>query len=174
MKLATSTLLIGSAVAFAPSLTRRSATSLAIGREGNVELGGNTWKPDRLVLDFWYDCKCCIRCSRPRDCRSHLFFNRFCISLSFSVKFSEKMGSTVSFALLLGPTVRFHGFLIAHYFPSSFYSYPHRTLETTSPRDTIPKRRLPSQLAWVARKPRIRDAVVLSSPVWKIWALTRW
>lgn len=56
MKLATSTLLIGSAVAFAPSLTRRSATSLAIGREGNVELGGNTWKPDRLVLDFWYDC----------------------------------------------------------------------------------------------------------------------
>jgi hypothetical protein len=25
------------------------------------------------------------------------------------------MGSTVSFALLLGPTVRFHGFLIAHY-----------------------------------------------------------
>ena len=46
MKLATSTLLIGSAVAFAPSLTRRSCSSLAIGREGNVELGGNTWKPD--------------------------------------------------------------------------------------------------------------------------------
>ena len=52
MKLATSTLLIGSAVAFAPSLTCRSATSLAIGREGNVELGGNTWKPDRLVIEF--------------------------------------------------------------------------------------------------------------------------
>lgn len=51
MKLAVSTLLVGSAAAFSPSLTRRAGTSLAIGREGNVELGGNTWKPDRWVID---------------------------------------------------------------------------------------------------------------------------
>ena len=51
MKLAVSTLFVGSAAAFSPSLTRRAGTSLAIGREGNVELGGNTWKPDRWVMD---------------------------------------------------------------------------------------------------------------------------
>ena len=51
MKLAVSTLLVGSAAAFSPFLTRRAGTSLAIGREGNVELGGNTWKPDRWVMD---------------------------------------------------------------------------------------------------------------------------
>ena len=58
MKLATSTLLIGSAVAFAPSLTRRSATALHIGREGNVELGGNTWKPDSEKMGSTVSWRC--------------------------------------------------------------------------------------------------------------------
>ena len=58
MKLATSTVLIGSAVAFAPSLTCRSATSLAIGREGNVELGGNTWKPDSEKMGSTVSWRC--------------------------------------------------------------------------------------------------------------------
>ena len=44
--------------AFAPQGRARSATALHIGREGNVELGGNTWKPDSEKMGSTVSWRC--------------------------------------------------------------------------------------------------------------------
>jgi hypothetical protein len=46
MKLLILSTLAASTAAFAPHATTTRCTALRIGREGNVDLGGNTWKPD--------------------------------------------------------------------------------------------------------------------------------
>ncbi len=43
-----------SVMAFAPSAFMRTSTALAIGKEGNVEFGGNTWKPDSEKMGVSY------------------------------------------------------------------------------------------------------------------------